>query len=74
MRGEGSACASALGSGEAARYEDFGGEVVGVSVEVYAGGKGTPWVVLPCAFGVFEEVAIEDFGTQEMPAIFGCVE
>lgn len=66
--------ASALGSGDATRYKDFGGEVVGVSVEVYSGGEGAQGVVLACAFGVFEEVAVEDFGTQEVPAVFGRVE
>lgn len=66
--------ASAFGGGNAARHEDFGGEVVGVSVEVYSGGEGAQGVVLACAFGVFEEVAVEDFGTQEVPAVFGRVE
>lgn len=65
---------SAFGCRDAARHKYFGGEVVGVSVEVYSGGEGAQRVVLACSFGVFEEVAVKYLCTQEVPAIFGCIE
>lgn len=47
--------------------------MVGVSSEVASGGVCAFGVALARAFGVFEEVEVEDFGFVEVPAVVGHV-
>lgn len=57
-----------------AAKEDFGWEVVGVTTEEASGGVGSFGVADAVAFGVFEEVEVENFGFVEVPTVVGCAD
>lgn len=47
--------------------------MVGVAVEVGSGGEGAAGIALSVAFGVFEEILVEDVGAVEVPSVIGAV-
>lgn len=54
--------------------EDFGGEVVGVTIEERSGGICALGIADAVAFGILEEVEVEHFCLEEVPTVVGGVD